>query len=134
MSVGACLGPDGALLADSVQVVPSTITPARRLTYDDVDEMLAECEEEDEQDLFDLARLAELRREHRLASGAVEIVMPESSVEVEQAHLEEPAVTISQDDQFASSARKVGAQLGVGSWVWGAELPCWKGACSGQAA
>ena len=57
VSVGAVVGPDGALLPGSVEAVPSRITPARRLTYDDVDEMLDVCEESDEQDLFDLMQV-----------------------------------------------------------------------------
>lgn len=57
MSVGACLGPDGALLPDTVVATPSLVAPARRLTYVDVDEIYAECSPEDEADLFDLRRV-----------------------------------------------------------------------------
>lgn len=59
--MGACLGPDGALLPDSVVAVPSLVTPARRLTYVDVDEIYQECSAEDEPDLFDLRQVRLLR-------------------------------------------------------------------------
>lgn len=57
--MGAQLCPDtGALLTDSVEVVPSRVAPARRLTYVDVDEMFDVCEESDEPDLFELRRVS----------------------------------------------------------------------------
>lgn len=111
VSVGMCLSPDGALLADTVEVVPTLVSPARRLTYVDVDEMLEVCDEEQEPDLFQLRQLAVLRRRHRAGCGAVEISMPECAVTVEDAHLEEPAVSIQEEDQFASPARQLVAEM-----------------------
>ena len=55
-----------------------------------------------------VAQVAELRRAHRLCGGAVEIDMPESSVRVEGADRDDPAVLIEEEDQFASPARQVG--------------------------
>jgi exoribonuclease-2 len=114
VSVGAALGPDGALLPDSVEVVPSRVAPARRLTYMEVDEMLEACREEDEPQLFALAEAAAARHAHRLARGAVEILMPECAVRVRGADSEQPAVEIEEEDQFASPARQVGS-----GWVPG---------------
>lgn len=160
--MGVRLGPDGALLPDSVELVPSLVRPARRLTYVDVDEIYDECEEADERDLFDLkrvrlgsavwacvgwgrrgrggevvqftpvrgwvlacraasplpkpthlptnqtpAQLADLRRRYRVGCGATEILMPESSVSVEGAHLDVPRVAIEVEDQHSSPARRV---------------------------
>jgi hypothetical protein len=72
VSVGACVGPDGALLPDSVQVIPSVVRPSRRLTYDEVDELLVECSEEQEPDVHGLAQVgggARLRPYELLGCG-----------------------------------------------------------------
>lgn len=171
VSVGAQVDPGtGALVAGSVEVVPSRVSPARRLTYVDVDEMLEECSEEQEPDVFALRQvggpgwpgsemrgqgrdslhcrapctlafwptsplpslrprdlcllclslqLADLRRQWRLGAGATEIVMPESAVSVEGAHLDEPHVVIEEEHQHASPARQV-RWVGMAgmAWVW----------------
>ncbi|EFN57481.1 hypothetical protein CHLNCDRAFT_143004 [Chlorella variabilis] len=111
VSVGVEVTAEGAVVPGGVHVVPSLVRPSRRLTYRDVDEMLAACEEEDERDLFELRRVAELRRAHRLCGGAVEIDMPESSVRVEGADRDDPAVLIEEEDQFASPARQLVAEM-----------------------
>ncbi|KAL4425691.1 hypothetical protein ABPG75_009707 [Micractinium tetrahymenae] len=113
ISVGAQLGEDGALLADSVEVVPSTVAPTRRLTYVDADGIYEHCSEEEERDLFQLLQVAEQRRQHRLASGATEILMPESCVSVEGAHTEEPEVTIEEECQHESPSRQMVAEMMV---------------------
>ncbi|KAL4859933.1 putative ribonuclease [Chlorella vulgaris] len=111
VSVGMQLGADGELLLDSVEVVPSRVAPARRLTYNDVDEMLAVCEQADEQDLFELAALAALRQSYRMSCGAVEICMPESSLRVQGAEREDPDVCLEQEDQYASPARMLVSEM-----------------------
>lgn len=111
ISVGAQVGPDGALLADSVEVVPSTVAPSRRLTYVDADGIFEHCSQEEEGDLFELLQLAQLRREHRLASGATEIQMPESCVRVEGAQTEEPEVAIEEENQHESPSRQTVAEM-----------------------
>ena len=75
VSVGARLSPGGALLADTVEVVPSRVAPARRLTYVDVDEMLVECDAEQEPDLF---ALQEVRRGGRCALRALSLCSTEA--------------------------------------------------------
>lgn len=58
VSVGARLDPEtGALLAGSVEVVPSRVAPARRLTYTSVDELLEHADAELEPDLFALVEV-----------------------------------------------------------------------------
>ncbi|KAL4445906.1 hypothetical protein ABPG77_009105 [Micractinium sp. CCAP 211/92] len=111
ISVGAQVGPDGALVADSVEVVPTNVAPARRLTYIDADDIFEHCSQEEEGELFELLQIAQLRREHRLASGATEILMPESSVRVEGAHTEEPEVTIEEECQHESPSRQMVAEM-----------------------
>ncbi|PRW58916.1 ribonuclease [Chlorella sorokiniana] len=111
MSVGACLSEDGELDLDSISVVPSLVQPARRLTYVLVDEIFQECSEADEPDLFELRKLSAARRSWRLTSGATEIAMPESMVSVEGAHEEEPRITIEEEDQYASPARQLVAEM-----------------------
>lgn len=58
MSVGACLDPaTGALLPGSVEVVPSRVAPARRLTYESVDEILEHADAGLEPDVFALQQV-----------------------------------------------------------------------------
>ncbi len=54
-----------------------------------------------------LMQLSQLRRAYRMASGAVEIDMPESNVKVEGVSREDPDVKIEEENQFASPARQV---------------------------
>ncbi len=57
ISVGAQVGPDGALVADSVEVVPTNVAPARRLTYIDADDIFEHCSQEEEGELFELLQV-----------------------------------------------------------------------------
>lgn len=111
LSVGIVLGEDGSVLLDRLEVVPSTITPSRRLTYDTADEMYEECPEEMEPDLFDLLKAAQLRREYRTSRGATEINLPECEVTVDDPQADAPRVTLLRYDQFASVSRQVVAEM-----------------------
>lgn len=111
LSVGVVVGADGCISVEDITVAPSTVVPTQRLTYHLADEMLAECSEEEEPDLHALLEIARMRRERRLASGATEIDMPECNVEVERADTDEPEVSITVEDQWASPSRQMVAEM-----------------------
>ena len=62
-------------------IYPSSIKPTYRLTYDDVDEML-QLGLQNEPEIADLAKKAQLRREWRKSQGSIQIKMPESVIKV----------------------------------------------------
>ncbi|MEN9235328.1 MAG: RNB domain-containing ribonuclease, partial [Gloeomargarita sp. GMQP_bins_69] len=73
------LDPAGAV-AD-YRIMPSWVRPTYRLTYDDVDELLA-LQESNEGELSHLYRWAQRRLAWRLAQGAIQIQMPEATIRV----------------------------------------------------
>lgn len=79
LSFGIILSKAGAV--ESYDIVPSTIKPTYRLTYDDADEIL-ELRVQAEPELIALAAWAERRQAWRLSQGAISIKMPESVVKV----------------------------------------------------
>lgn len=70
ISVGARVGPDGALLADSVEVLPSSVAPSRRLSYVDADAIYQHCGEEEEGELFQLLQVGRAAGRGRARGGA----------------------------------------------------------------
>ena len=79
LSFGVVLDETGAI-ADC-QIKSTLVKPTYRLTYDDVDEML-QLGVTDEPEIIELAEWAETRRAYRKAQGSIEILMPESSIKV----------------------------------------------------
>ena len=78
LSLGVTLDPaDGALLPDSIVVVPSRIRVDYRLTYDQADEMLDEgVAYADEWPVGALLAAATLRRAYRAGRGSTEGTVP----------------------------------------------------------
>ena len=79
LSFGVILEDSGAIAECDVK--PTLVKPTYRLTYDDADEML-QLGVTDESELLELGKWADVRREWRKAQGAIEILMPESSIKV----------------------------------------------------
>ncbi|GAB4545184.1 MAG: ribonuclease R [Pleurocapsa sp.] len=79
LSFGVILDATGAV--EEYQIQPTLIKPTYRLTYDDVDEML-ELGVQNEPEIADLAKWANLRKEWRKAQGSIQIKMPESIIKV----------------------------------------------------
>ncbi|MCA6503552.1 MAG: ribonuclease catalytic domain-containing protein [Pseudanabaena sp.] len=78
MSFAVDLDAVGAIA--NYEIVASLVKPNYRLTYDDVEEMLQLGVEDDLERLADYARL---RKKWRVAQGAIEIHLPDTSVKVD---------------------------------------------------
>jgi len=78
MSFAVHLDAVGAIA--NYEIVASLVKPNYRLTYDDVEEMLQLGVEDDLERLADYARL---RKKWRIAQGAIEIHLPDTSVKVD---------------------------------------------------
>jgi len=78
MSFAVDLDAVGAIA--NYEIVASLVKPNYRLTYDDVEEMLQLGVEDDLERLADYARL---RKKWRIAQGAIEIHLPDTSVKVD---------------------------------------------------
>lgn len=111
LTVSCLIDRDGVVVPGSGAVTPSSIIPTVRLTYDLADEMLGECSPEEEPGLHALAAAAAARKRYRTASGAVEIAMPESKVEVADAHVEVPDVTMEASKMDDSVSRQLVAEM-----------------------
>jgi exoribonuclease II len=80
LSFSVILDATGAAI--EYEIMPSTIKPTYRLTYDDVDEML-QLSIQGEPEIHALNRLAQLRNRWRQSQGSIEISLPEASIKVE---------------------------------------------------
>eukprot|EP00899_Mesostigma_viride_P011509 jgi/Mesvir1/20359/Mv19942-RA.3 len=119
VSVGVVLADDGSVAESTV--VPSYVTPTYRLSYDDVDELLALGTEE-EKELEALKGGADKRQAWRTAQGATEIALPECKVEVSGLDgIEEPTVELFPLD-WTSAARRLVSEYMVLSGQVVAEL------------
>lgn len=77
LSMRVALNDDGSLDESSLLITPSLIRVDYRLTYDDVDEMLAEgIGYREEWELGALLTAAVKRRKYRIASGSIEGLVP----------------------------------------------------------
>ena len=101
LSFGVLLSESGEIAEYSIQ--PSVIKPTYRLTYEDVDEMLA-LGIEAEQELMAIAAQAKQRLAWRKAQGAIAIHLPESSIKVI-----DDTITIEMIE--ASAAREMVAEM-----------------------
>ncbi len=106
LSFGVDLTPEGAI-AD-FEIVPSTIRPTYRLTYEDVDEMLS-LGVTAEGELLALWDWAQVRQRWRNSQGAIAIHMPECVIEVEGEDTDEPTVDVHVIDD--SPARQLVAEM-----------------------
>lgn len=79
LSFGVVLDDRGAVQGYSIHA--SKIKPTYRLTYEDVDEMLA-LDLQTEAEIAAIADLAKLRQQWRSAQGSINIHMPEASIKV----------------------------------------------------
>lgn len=84
MSVHITLNSEGML--EDCGLVASTITPTRKLTYSEVDELLEVTMPEQEPTLWALNQAAEARERWREEQGAVGFRMPEAKIQVVQPH------------------------------------------------
>lgn len=83
LSVGMVFDAEsGALQPDETVMVPSLVRPSYQLTYDDADELLVMCPEE-EPELAALKALAWKRRDLRRSKGALPLVQAGADVEVQ---------------------------------------------------
>ena len=80
LSFGILLSEEGEV--EDFSIMPSTIKPTYRLTYEDVDEML-ELGIEAEPELMAIAAAAQKRLAWRKSKGAINIQLPESSIKVD---------------------------------------------------
>jgi exoribonuclease II len=80
LSFGVVLDSDGAIADYSIHA--SQVKPTYRLTYEDVDEIL-ELGVQAEPELETLAQSAKRRQAWRQSQGAITILMPESSIKVQ---------------------------------------------------
>ncbi|MBD2056813.1 VacB/RNase II family 3'-5' exoribonuclease [Oculatella sp. FACHB-28] len=80
LSFGVVLDSDGAI--EDYSIHASQVKPTYRLTYEDVDEIL-ELGVQAEPELEALARSAKRRQIWRQSQGAITILMPESSIKVQ---------------------------------------------------
>lgn len=105
----------GAVVADSVQVNPSTIVPTVRLTYDMTDEILEECTADEEPAVHALHLAAKARRLYRAANGSVEIALPEPKMEVVNSNDSDfdflPKVTMTAVNVEESLSRQLVAEM-----------------------
>jgi len=129
LSLAMTANKDGSLDHSSIAIIPTLIRVDRKLTYDDVDEMLVECSEEEEGELHRLARLSEMRKRYRREQGAVEINLPEMIVDVEGEEgggVSTTSVSISTVSQSQSAARSlVGEAMimaGEAVGIWGEKM------------
>ncbi|CAG9464720.1 unnamed protein product [Pedinophyceae sp. YPF-701] len=119
LSLAATLAPDGSLA--KFEVVPSTVHVDQRLTYDDVDALLADGEGGEvpegakavAEELRTLMRLADLRRAWRKSQGAVDVFSPESEVRVVDAWRPDPEVTIQAWSADTSPSRRLVMEMMV---------------------
>ncbi|MDJ0591858.1 MAG: ribonuclease R [Pleurocapsa sp. MO_226.B13] len=79
LSFGVILDEIGGI--QEYEIHSSLIKPTYRLTYDDVDEML-QLGLQNEPEIADLAKQAQLRRQWRKSQGSIHIKMPESIIKV----------------------------------------------------
>ncbi len=79
LSFGVILDETGGI--QEYEIHSSLIKPTYRLTYDDVDEML-QLGLQNELEIADLAKQAQLRRQWRKSQGSIHIKMPESIIKV----------------------------------------------------
>eukprot|EP00850_Spirogloea_muscicola_P002654 SM000010S04292 [mRNA] locus=s10:691177:696450:- [translate_table: standard] len=107
MSVSATLDHDGSLI--QWEVLNSKVKPTYRLSYEDVEEILA-LDVEEEPELSLLAEAARIRRSWRLSQGAIELHMPEVEIKVENADEDHPPVKIVLNDNV-SMARMLVSEL-----------------------
>ncbi|KAL0034491.1 hypothetical protein WJX79_005355 [Trebouxia sp. C0005] len=84
LSVHMVLNSDGSL--DECGIVASTVSPTRKLTYHEVDELLDATMPEQEPMLWALHQAAEARERWREEQGAMSFQMPEAKVRVVQPH------------------------------------------------
>lgn len=84
LSVHMVLNSDGSL--DECGIVASTVSPTRKLTYHEVDELLDATMPEQEPMLWALHQAAEARQRWREEQGSMGFQMPEAKVRVVQPH------------------------------------------------
>ncbi|KAL3150657.1 hypothetical protein ABBQ32_000455 [Trebouxia sp. C0010 RCD-2024] len=84
LSVHMTLDPDGSL--EECGLVASTVTPTRKLTYAEVDELLDATMPEQEPTLWALNKAAEARERWREEQGALTFQMPEAKLRVQDPH------------------------------------------------
>ena len=102
---------DGRTDMDSLEIFPSLLRPSRQFTYDTVDEMLIECNSDEEPILHALHVAAKSRRAYRLKSGALEIQFPEARVDIEDELSDHPVVKIEAQDPSNSRSRQIVAEM-----------------------
>lgn len=79
LSFGVILDASGAVV--EYEIIPSTIAPTYRLTYEDVEEML-QLGIPGEPEIESIAKFAKLRNQWRQTQGSININMPESNIKV----------------------------------------------------
>jgi exoribonuclease II len=94
LSFGFRVSEDGSLDPDGTVVTASRIQAPLRMTYEDVDELLAAESVDSMHDICVLTRLAEKRLAFRIKDGAVAASSPFSEVHVKNGDAEEPEVTV----------------------------------------
>ena len=102
LSFGVILDETGGV--QEYEIHPTLIKPTYRLTYDDVDEML-QLSLQNEPEIAELAKQAQLRREWRKSQGSIQIKMPESVIKVK----DDDEVTIELID--SSRSRQLVAEM-----------------------
>ena len=102
LSFGVILDETGGV--KEYEIHPTLIKPTYRLTYDDVDEML-QLGLQNEPEIAELAKQAQLRREWRKSQGSIQIKMPESVIKVK----DDDEVTIELID--SSRSRQLVAEM-----------------------
>eukprot|EP00850_Spirogloea_muscicola_P016976 SM000141S00920 [mRNA] locus=s141:389445:394241:- [translate_table: standard] len=107
MSISATLDHDGSLI--QWEVLNSEVKPTYRLSYEDVEEILA-LDVKEEPELSLLAEAARLRRSWRVSQGAIELHMPEVDIKVENADKDHPPVKIILNDNV-SMARMLVSEM-----------------------
>lgn len=92
LSVYMTLNPDGSL--DDCGLVASTVTPSKKLTYTEVDELLDVTVPDQEPELWALNEAAKIRERWREDQGALSFNMPEARVHVTDPHSAAAAVSV----------------------------------------
>jgi exoribonuclease-2 len=131
LSISAVLAPDGSVAEYKVQ--PSSVLVTHKLTYDQVDDMLAQPAHCPHEQLLLLQRAAELRTSWRKARDSVDILLPEADVEVAAGDMDSalPRVTITsrQDGPARRLVQEMmvlaGGGRGWGCWVVMMWACCW---------
>eukprot|EP01025_Chloroclados_australasicus_P042923 TRINITY_DN45660_c0_g1_i1.p1 TRINITY_DN45660_c0_g1~~TRINITY_DN45660_c0_g1_i1.p1 ORF type:complete len:829 (+),score=102.80 TRINITY_DN45660_c0_g1_i1:167-2653(+) len=91
LSVGVIIRDDGSV--DEYEIIPSTIRPTIKLSYDHADELLARDDtQEMYPDLVALNQVSKSRFKYRKDKGAVQIQMPECEPVVERIDIEDPDI------------------------------------------